>query len=164
MTAKLLTGQHLEFLSLKGVCTGSSESINVKMPNCWKSHVSAQNLFGPFCNAELTVLDSFSKILLRRELNDLLCLCSCSRITIQRCSLNAEKVMHIKGRLLDKAMILFNCVPFQMGTSLKGKNLLPEWVNSLLYEKFFSIESHFYHFKAAYSVTMNIFQKIFFSF
>ena len=31
MTAKLLTKQHLEFLSLKGGCTGSSESTLVKM-------------------------------------------------------------------------------------------------------------------------------------
>ena len=32
MTVKLLTEQHLEFLSLKEGCTGSSESILVKMP------------------------------------------------------------------------------------------------------------------------------------
>ena len=38
----LLTEQHLEFLSLKGCCTGSSESTLVKMPHCWKSHVLAQ--------------------------------------------------------------------------------------------------------------------------
>ena len=38
MTVKLLTKNHLEFLSLKGGCTGSSESIHVKMPHCWKSH------------------------------------------------------------------------------------------------------------------------------
>ena len=43
---------------------------------------------------------------------------------------------HIKGRLLDQAVILFNCIPFQMGTSLKGKNLLPEGANSFLYEQF----------------------------
>ena len=30
MTVKLLTKQHLELLSLKGSCTGSSESIHVK--------------------------------------------------------------------------------------------------------------------------------------
>ena len=30
MTVKLLTDQHLEFLSLKGDCTGSSESTLVK--------------------------------------------------------------------------------------------------------------------------------------
>ena len=41
MTAKLLTEQHLEFLSLKGGCPGSSESTLVKMPHCWKSHVAA---------------------------------------------------------------------------------------------------------------------------
>ena len=41
MTVKLLTRRHLEFLSLKGGCTGSSVSILVKMPHCWKSHVTA---------------------------------------------------------------------------------------------------------------------------
>ena len=41
MSAKLLTKHHLEFLSLKGDCTGSSESRHVKMPHCWKSHVTA---------------------------------------------------------------------------------------------------------------------------
>ena len=33
-------------------------------------------------------------------------------------------------------MILFNCVPFQNGNSLKGKNLLPEGANSFLLEQF----------------------------
>ena len=42
MNVKLLTEHHLEFLSLKGGCTGSSESTLVKMPNCWKSHALAQ--------------------------------------------------------------------------------------------------------------------------
>ena len=45
---------------------------------------------------------------------------------------NAEKVMHIKGRLLYQAMILYNYVPFQMGTLLKGKNLLSEGAISFL--------------------------------
>ena len=44
MTVKLLAEQHLEFLSLTGGCTGSSESIHVKMPHCWKSHVTAHML------------------------------------------------------------------------------------------------------------------------
>ena len=39
MSVKLLIEQHLEFLSLKEACTGSSESTLVKMPHCWKSHV-----------------------------------------------------------------------------------------------------------------------------
>ena len=39
---KLLTEQHLEFLSLKGRYTGSSESILVNMPHCWKSRVTAK--------------------------------------------------------------------------------------------------------------------------
>ena len=41
MTVKLLTEPHLRFLSLKGGCTASSESTLVKMPHCWKSHVTA---------------------------------------------------------------------------------------------------------------------------
>ena len=41
MIVKLLTEHHLEFLSLKGGCRGSSESTLVKMPHCWKSHALA---------------------------------------------------------------------------------------------------------------------------
>ena len=39
MTVKLPTKHHLEFLCLKGGCTGLSESTLVKMPHYWKSHV-----------------------------------------------------------------------------------------------------------------------------
>ena len=42
MIVKLLTEHHLEFLSLKEGCRGSSESTLVKMPHCWKSHAAAQ--------------------------------------------------------------------------------------------------------------------------
>ena len=42
MTVKLTTEHHLEFLSLKGGCTGSSESALVKMPHCWNLHAMAQ--------------------------------------------------------------------------------------------------------------------------
>ena len=41
MTVLLLTEHHLEFLTLKGGCAGSSEAILVKIPHCWKSHVAA---------------------------------------------------------------------------------------------------------------------------
>ena len=41
LIVKLLTEHHLEFLSLKGGCTGSSESTLVKMSPCWKSHALA---------------------------------------------------------------------------------------------------------------------------
>ena len=43
-TVKLLTEQHLEILRLKEGGTDSSESIHVKMPHCWKSHVAAKGL------------------------------------------------------------------------------------------------------------------------
>ena len=41
MSVKLLAEQHLKFLSLKVGCTGSSEPTLVKIPHCWKSHVTA---------------------------------------------------------------------------------------------------------------------------
>ena len=43
MIVKLLTEHHLQFLSLKGGCRGSSESTHVKMPHCWKSRALAQS-------------------------------------------------------------------------------------------------------------------------
>ena len=46
MIVKLLTEHHLEFLSLKGGCRGSSESTLVKISNRWKSHVTAHFIFG----------------------------------------------------------------------------------------------------------------------
>ena len=73
-----------------------------------------------------------------KHANILACLVIClSRINGVARTL--QKVTHIKGRLLDQAKRLFNCVPFQMGTSLKGKNLLPEGANSFLYEQFFIV-------------------------
>ena len=42
MIVKLLTEHNLEFLSLKGGCTSSSESTFVKTSNCWKFHAAAQ--------------------------------------------------------------------------------------------------------------------------
>ena len=45
MIVKLLSEYHLEFLSLKGGCIGSSESTHVKMPHCLKSRVAAHMLF-----------------------------------------------------------------------------------------------------------------------
>ena len=40
MIIKLLTENHLEFLSSTGGCRGSSESTLVKMSNCWKSNAA----------------------------------------------------------------------------------------------------------------------------
>ena len=40
MSLKLLTEHHLEFLSFKEGCTGSSECTLVKISHCWKSHVA----------------------------------------------------------------------------------------------------------------------------
>ena len=42
MIIELLTEHHLDCLSLKGGCRGSSESPLVKMSNCLKSHATAQ--------------------------------------------------------------------------------------------------------------------------
>ena len=48
MSITLLIEYRLVFLSSEGGCTCSSESTLVKIPNCWKSHVTAQ-----FFQAEL---------------------------------------------------------------------------------------------------------------
>ena len=60
MSVKLLTEHHLEILSLKGGCTGSSESTLVKMSHCWKLHVTAHILpetdFLGLCVVELVCL------------------------------------------------------------------------------------------------------------
>ena len=48
MTVKLLTELLLEFVSVKGGFTGSSESTLVKMAHCWKSHVIAHILLSHF--------------------------------------------------------------------------------------------------------------------
>ena len=43
MNIRLLAKHHLEFLILKGGCTGASESTHVKIPHTcsWKSHDTA---------------------------------------------------------------------------------------------------------------------------
>ena len=59
MTLKLLTEHHLEFLSLTGGCTGSSESTFAKMPHCWKSHVAAKLYVSQIVASQIT--DEFMK-------------------------------------------------------------------------------------------------------
>ena len=44
MTVMLLTENNLEFLSLIGGYTGSSESTLVKIPQCWRLH-AATNIY-----------------------------------------------------------------------------------------------------------------------
>ena len=119
LTVKLLTEQHLLFLSLKGGCTGSSEFTLVKMPHCPGNHMSRL-----IWNEKLH--RSWSAFL--KKLADL---CHYFITKYQHVkqwhSQNTEKVTRIKGRLLEQAMIHFSCVPFsKMGTSLKRKNLLPK--------------------------------------
>ena len=62
MTVKLLTEHHLKSLGLKGGCTGSSESTLVKMPHCWKSHVTAQRLIILYANSFQDVVKYHFKI------------------------------------------------------------------------------------------------------
>ena len=40
MLVELLTEYHMEFLNIKGGYTSSSKSTLVKIPHCWKSHVT----------------------------------------------------------------------------------------------------------------------------
>ena len=56
-SVKILTEHHLEFLSLTGGCTGSFESTLVKMPHCWKSHVTAQFIQAVTCLQQKCVVE-----------------------------------------------------------------------------------------------------------
>ena len=65
MGVKLLTEHHLELLSLKGGCTGLSESTHVKTPHCWKSHhgsITSCVIKGLHCNSDKPVLMKSSKL------------------------------------------------------------------------------------------------------
>ena len=61
MIDKLLTEHHLEFLSLRGGCRGSSESAHAKMPHCWKSHALAHTSLGSNLPSRRSILYSAVK-------------------------------------------------------------------------------------------------------
>ena len=63
MSVKLLAEHHLRFLSLKEAAS-SSESRLVKMPRCWKSHVTAQLLLTFFIDPLLGFTDLLTSDLL----------------------------------------------------------------------------------------------------
>ena len=59
---------------------------------------------------------------------------------------NAAKVTHVKGRLLDQAVMLFNCVPFRNGNfserkefASRGSEFFP--LRAISY----GMKNHFYH-------------------
>ena len=56
-------------------------------------------------------------------------------------SQNAEKLTHIKGRLLGQAVLLFNWSLFEMGTSPRGSEFFS--LRAVPY----GMENHFYHIK-----------------
>ena len=59
MSVKLLTEQHLEFLILKGGCTGSFESTLVQIPHCWKSYVETRLSVVQQITQADSILDAF---------------------------------------------------------------------------------------------------------
>ena len=71
MSVKLLTQQHLEFMSLKGGCTGSSESTLVKMPHCWQSCVAAHMLLYGHGYNGVVINENFATTLPQKHANDL---------------------------------------------------------------------------------------------
>ena len=66
MSVKLLTEHRLEFVSLKGGCTGSSESTLAKMPHCWKSYVAAQFMIFILASSPCTY-DTLGTIISQRK-------------------------------------------------------------------------------------------------
>ena len=63
MIVKLLTEHHLELLSLKGGCRGSSESTHVKMPHCWKSYALAHILRAAYSHLKYLNIVDMAKFL-----------------------------------------------------------------------------------------------------
>ena len=53
---------------------------------------------------------------------------------------NAVPILDLSIHWMDQAVYVFN-----IGTSLKGKNLLPEGANSFLRAVPYGMENHFYH-------------------
>ena len=51
-------------------------------------------------------------------------MCKIAQVSQWR-SQDAEEVTHIKGRLLDQAVILYNCVSFQNGNFSSRKEFAP---------------------------------------
>ena len=90
MSVMILTEHHFEFPSLKGDCTGSSESTLVKMP---------QSLFGKQMSLLILILKAF-KLLTDRSKAELLYLCSpltyCLVCVLQPC-------VHLLGKGLRPA-------------------------------------------------------------
>ena len=92
MIVKLLTEHLFEFLSLKGGCRGSSESTHVKMPHCWKSHVTAQIKCTKLLIAQASLLDYRSNFSIRLTLfvsmnfYHLLRYIECALATLCRCA------------------------------------------------------------------------------
>ena len=59
---------------------------------------------------------------------------------------NVQKVTHLKGRLLDQAIILFICIPFQNGNFSQRKELAPGGSEFFpLRAVSYGMENHFYH-------------------
>ena len=64
MIIKSMTEHHLEFLSINRGCTTSSESIHVKIPHSWKSHVMSHlelaSILEIYCNVFVNYLFFYS--------------------------------------------------------------------------------------------------------
>ena len=65
MIVKLLIEHHLECLSLKEGCRGSSESTHVKMPHCWKSPALAHLIIERVQNFTILIVHSHKIFLMK---------------------------------------------------------------------------------------------------
>ena len=102
MTVKLLNEQHLEFLSLKGDSTGSSEPTLLKIPQCWKSHVRAQQTYGPLY--KVSVFISYAKI---SQIND-----------------HTDVSSKARGLDFDLGLHLYTCFVYVSSEDLAGLNII----------------------------------------
>ena len=82
MIVKLLTEHHLQFLSLKGGCRGSSESTLVKMSKCWKSHAAAQIIYIYIYFIFEMILTSYKSLVLPFKRRVCFVYCRCNNFSL----------------------------------------------------------------------------------
>ena len=107
MIVKLLTEHHLEFLSLKGDCRGSSESTHVKMPHYWKSHALAHIIFFLLAQAETVItadqgVRGGKPIELKKMVDEAVASCPCVKRVFVYSRTGADVPMGPKDIYLDK--------------------------------------------------------------
>ena len=120
MIVKLLPKHHLESLSLKGGCTGLSESTCVKMPQCLKLHVALiieihKLVLLQFHLLSSVFIDNALRRIRQRIVNDVkrcdYTIALCIQVGIQ-----CQKHTHLYGAISNTLLVVYH-IQFWSGIS-----------------------------------------------